>query len=60
MIDSKMIEEAAEYWWYEPFRATMSRDGEFDKDMFRYKDSGKQSGVNGFTAGPIVMIDLQI
>ena len=51
MIDSKMIEEAAEYWWYEPLRATMNRDGTFDKDMFRYKDLGKQSGINGFTAG---------
>jgi hypothetical protein len=45
------IEEAAEKWWYKPLHDTMNSDGTFDKDMFRYKDLGKQNGIQGFIAG---------
>jgi hypothetical protein len=45
------IEEEAEKWWYKPLNDSMNSDGAFDKDMFRYKDLGKQNGIQGFIAG---------
>lgn len=47
----KEIDDAAEKWWYKPLRDTMNSDGTFDRDMFRYKDLGKQEGIRSFTAG---------
>lgn len=45
------IEEAAEKWWYKPLNDSINSDGTFDKDMFRYKDLGKQQAIQGFIAG---------
>lgn len=34
--------EQFEKYWYKPLTDSINSDGNFDKDMFRYKDLGKQ------------------
>jgi hypothetical protein len=43
MSDELNENEVFEKYWYRPLYANINGDGTFDKDMFRYKDLGKNS-----------------